>query len=101
VSDDTNPNGIDLVRWSFTIKPERRAELQQHLADLGLDVQVVGDDQFIVTWEEPDGEDVSAIIEEMWEVHGEPFEVTHEEFRRLNLYVYHPEDGEADAEAAA
>lgn len=100
MSDETNAQGIDLVRWSFTIKPERRAELQQHLVDLGLDVQVFGEDQFIVTWEEPDGEDVSDIIEEMWDVHGEPFEVTHEEFRRMNLYVYHPEENESGTEAA-
>jgi hypothetical protein len=99
VSDEANTPGIDLIRWSFTINPERRAELQQHLLDLGLDVQVVGEDQFVVTWEEPDGEDVSDIIEEMWEVHGSPFEVTHEEFRRLNLSTYHPEDAE-DEKAA-
>lgn len=86
---------LDMIRWTFSIDPERRQEVSEYLTDLGLEIQVVGD-QFIVTWEDPDGEDVSGIIEELWEVHGAPFEVTHEEFHRLSLSVYQPE-GEEEA----
>jgi hypothetical protein len=101
VSAEANTHGIDLIRWTFTIDPARRQELEQHLTDLGLDVHVTGDRQFVVTWEEPDGDDFSDVIEEIWEVHGSTFEVTHEEFHRLNLSVYHAEDSAEGEKAVA
>jgi hypothetical protein len=99
VSAEDRTHALDLIRWTFTINPERRQALEDHLLDLGLDVLVTNGDQFTVTWDEPDGDDFSDIIEGIWEVHGSPIEVTHEEFHRLSLSVYHPEEP-ADGEKA-
>src|SRR5262249_50873680 len=84
-TDDTP--SIDLIRWTFTSDPARRRELEDYLNDLGLDVLVRGEAQFVVTWEEPEG-DADEVVEELWEINGQPFEVTHEEFGRLGLFTY-------------
>ena len=44
-----------------------------------------------MTWDEPEG-GIDELIEELWAINGEPFEVTHEEFHRVNLLVYQPEE---------
>jgi len=82
-SEETTPS-IDLLRWTFTINPEHRAAIEGHLSDLGLDVIVQEDARFVVSWEEPD-ETTDEVIEEIWALNGEPFEVTQEEFHRVNL----------------
>lgn len=89
---------IDMIRWTFTIDPTQRFEIESYLTDLGPDVYVNGQGQFTVIWEEPEG-DLDGVVEELWALHGEPFEVTHEAFQRLEHLVYHAED-EAATEAA-
>ena len=90
MSHEPNAPTIDLIRLTFIIDPARRPEVETYLTDLGLDVQVRGEEVFVVTWEEP-GRDIEELIEGLWAAHGEPFEVTHEAFRRLDLLVYHAE----------
>jgi hypothetical protein len=86
-----NP-GRDLIRWTFTTDPYKRAEVEGYLNDLGLDVLVRGESLFIVTWEEPD-HDLDEVIEELWALNGSPFEVTEEEFHRTSLLtLHHAED---------
>ena len=82
---------VELIRWTFTVKPEKRVEIETHLLDLGLEIQARGEDALVVTWDEPDG-GVEDLIEELWAMHGEPFEITHEEFHRASLLIYHPEE---------
>ncbi len=95
-----NPLSIELVRWSFVVSPEHRVEIETHLLDLGLEIQARGDDVLVVTWDEPEG-GIDGLIEELWAINGEPFEITHEEFHRVNLLVYHPEETETPDSAAA
>ncbi|MBV8487481.1 MAG: hypothetical protein JO161_04320 [Planctomycetaceae bacterium] len=82
---------VELIRWTFTVKPEKRVAIETHLLDLGLEVQARGDDALVVTWDEPNG-GVEDLIEELWAMHGEPFEIIHEEFHRASLLIYHPEE---------
>lgn len=82
---------VDLVRWTFTTNPDRRTEIESHLDDLGADVLVRGDSQFVVTWEEPEG-DVEEVVEALWALNGGPFEVTLEEFHRVGLYALESDD---------
>ena len=93
MSDGINPAPIDLIRWTFTIDPERRVDLEAYLADLGLDVVVRDDRQFVVSWEEPD-RDLDEVIQELWAIYGEPFELTHEEFHRQALLSVNPAEGD-------
>ena len=81
----------DLIRWTFTIDPAHRPEIEGHLTDLGLDVVVYDESKFVVTWEEPD-EETDPVIEALWALNGAPFEVTQEDFHRLGLHVLHHED---------
>ncbi|WP_169974636.1 RICIN domain-containing protein [Tautonia rosea] len=90
---------IDLIRWTFTADAARRNEIESYLNDLGLDVFSRGDGQFIVLWDEPDV-DHDEVVERLWTINGEAFEVTHESFRRLDLLVYQAEEDDSDAEAA-
>ena len=99
MSQDQSATSIDLIRWTFTVNPDHRAEVEGYLVDLGLDVFVFEDAQFVVTWEEPDRE-VEAIIEELWALNGAPFEVTQEEFHRLSLSTLHHADDEPAQDAA-
>jgi hypothetical protein len=90
---------IELIRWTFAVKQEHRVDIETHLLDLGLEVQARGEDTLVVTWDEPEG-GIDELIEELWAIHGEPFEVTHEEFHRVNMLVYQPEEvGEAEKAA--
>ena len=82
---------VELIRWTFTVKPEKRVEIETHPLDLGFEIQARGDDALVMTWDEPDG-GVEDLIEELWAMHGEPFEITHEEFHRASLLIYHPEE---------
>jgi hypothetical protein len=91
---------IELIRWTFTVNAENRVEIETHLLDLGLEVQARGEDTLVVTWDEPEG-GVEELIEELWAINGEPFEITHEEFHRTSLLVYHPEEVSGDESAAA
>lgn len=92
---------IEMIRWTFTIDPAQKAALEGYLTDLGLEVMVRGDDTMVATWDEPEGE-IEEVIEGMWAVAGAPFEVTHEEFHRANLLVYHDDsEGEAEDEVKA
>jgi hypothetical protein len=92
---DGNDAPIDMIRITFTADPDRRAEIEGYLADLGVDVHAWGDGHVTAFWEEPEGE-LDEVIESLWEINGSPFEVTQESFRRLNLLVYHHEDDGAD-----
>ena len=98
MSHDTNAPSIDMVRWSFTVNPVHRTEIETHLDDLGADVLVRSGDQFVVTWEEPEG-DLEEVIEALWDLNGGPFEVTLEEFHRVGLYALES-DGVPAQEAA-
>lgn len=93
---------IDLIRWTFTVKDEHTDEIAEHLQDLGLDVLVRDGAQFIVTWDEPEG-NIDEVIEAVWSLNGEPFEITQEEFHRQNLLHVHHEDsgGSVDETQAA
>jgi hypothetical protein len=96
MSHENESSSIDLVRWTFATNPDRRAEIQAHLVDLGLDVEVHEDANFVVNWEEPDP-NFEEVIEEVWELNGQPFEVTQEEFHRLGVHTLHHVDDEAQA----
>ena len=100
VNSTDNPLSIELIRWTFTVNPEHRVEIESYLLDLGLDIQACGEDALVVTWDEPEGA-VDELIEELWAINGEPFEITHEEFHRVNILVYHPEEVGGDDSAAA
>ncbi len=93
-------NAIDLVRWTFTVDAEHKQAVEEHLADLGAEVFARADGQFIVLWDEPENE-LDEVVEELWEVAGVTFEVTHETFRRSNLEVYHQEATDESDRAAA
>jgi hypothetical protein len=91
---------IELIRWTFTVDPAHKAEIEAYLVDQGLEVMVRGEDTLVATWDEPEGE-IDEVIEELWAINGQPFEVTHEEFHRANLLVYHVEEPEGDEKAVA
>ena len=97
-ADDTL--SIELIRWTFTVDPAHRAEIEAHLVDQGLEVLVRGEDTLVATWDEPEGE-IDEVIEELWAINGQPFEVIHEEFHRANLLVYHVEEEEAGEDEKA
>ena len=86
----------DLLRWTFSVDPEKIDEIAEYLVDLGLDVVVHEDARFSVSWEDPDL-DTDPIVEHLWALNGETFDITHESFHRLSLMVYHHDD---QAEAA-
>ena len=94
MGDGQNAATIDLIRWTFTIAPENRAAVEEHLADLGLDVLVHDGSHFVVTWDEPEG-NIDEVIEAIWAINGVPFEITQEEFHRQNLlHLHHEDDGD-------
>ncbi len=98
MSNGTDAASIDLIRWTFSVNPEQREPIETYLADLGLDVVVQDDARFVVSWEEPDRE-IDEVIETIWELNGETFEVTQEEFHRLALHTLHDEEGAAQEAA--
>ncbi len=96
---DTTSASTDLVRWSFTIDPARRGEIETHLVDLGADLLVRDGQDFVVIWDEPDG-DLTEVIEAIWALNGAPFDVVVEPFHRLDLITIQFAEEEASAEAA-
>jgi hypothetical protein len=95
----TNESAPDLVRWTFSIDPARREAIESHLDDLGADVLVRDGRTLLVSWDEPEAS-LDGVIEAIWKLHGDPFEVTQEEFHRIALHsLSHSEDGSA-SEAA-
>ncbi|MFO0952856.1 MAG: hypothetical protein U0835_17240 [Isosphaeraceae bacterium] len=93
MGDGQNSASIDLIRWTFTANPAHRLEIEEHLSDLGLDVLVRDEAQFLVTWDEPEG-NIDEVIEAIWAINEEPFEVTQEEFHRQTLlHLHHEDDG--------
>ena len=76
----------DLIRWTFTLPTEAVEAVQTYLGDLGADVFVRDGANFHVSWEEPEV-DLDPIVEAIWSIVGEPFEITQEEFHRLELHV--------------
>ncbi len=99
MSPDTKSATTDLVRWSFAINPARRADVEAHLLDLGAEVLVREGQDFVVTWDEPE-DDLAEVIEAIWSLNGEPFEVIQEDFQRLALHTIQQEDAEASEQAA-
>ena len=95
MSETGNSPSVDMIRWTFTVDPAR-ADVEAYLVDLGLDVVVLGEGQFHVTWEEHD-HDMDEVAAELWEIHGSAFEITQEEFHRVSLMMIHHED---EAQAA-
>jgi hypothetical protein len=90
----TGPS-TDLIRWTFSVDPARKAAVEEHLNDLGADVLVREGGQFLVTWEEPEG-DLEEVVEAIWMLNGAAFEVVQEEFHRLGLHILqHAEDDPA------
>jgi hypothetical protein len=95
MGDGQNASTIDLIRWTFSVNPDHRAEIEEHLTDLGLDILVRDGSQFLVSWDEPEG-NIDEVIEAIWAINEEPFEITQEEFHRQSLlHINHEEDGEA------
>jgi hypothetical protein len=95
MSPELTEASTDLIRWTFTVDPARKAAIEEHLNDLGADVLVREGGQFLVTWEEPEGE-LEEEIEAIWALNGAAFEVVQEEFHRLGLHVLqHAEDDSA------
>ncbi|MDB5349127.1 MAG: hypothetical protein JWN86_374 [Planctomycetota bacterium] len=100
MSETPNPSAsVDMVRWTFTVNPEHRAAIEGHLVDLGLDVVVLGEGQFHVTWEEND-QDLDEVAADLWDINGATFDITQEEFHRVSLMMVHPEDETGAAQAA-
>jgi hypothetical protein len=93
---ETSP---DLIRWTFTVSPEHRQAIESHLEDLGADVWVRDDCKFQVSWEEPE-ENLDEVVEALWTLHGEPFDLTQEEFQRTSLHLLQPSEDEPAREAA-
>jgi hypothetical protein len=99
MSHETNTPSLDLIRWAFTIDAARRTEIEGHLADLGADVLVREGTEFLVTWDEPE-DDLAEVIEAIWALNGEPFDVVQEEFHRLSLHTLQHCEDEPAQEAA-
>jgi len=99
MSAESQAAGPDLIRWTFTPEAAKRDEIVALLLDHGFEVHTRDDGPVVATWDEPEG-DPDEVVEELWAIHGEPFEVTHEEFRRTELLVYHHEDEGTDQAAA-
>jgi hypothetical protein len=89
----------DLIRWTFTVNPEHAQAIETHLDDLGADVWVRDGSRFQVSWEEPDA-DLDEVIEALWLIHGEPFDVTQEDFSRTSLHILQHSDDQPSLEAA-
>ena len=99
MSHDMKSVPTDLVRWSFTINPAHRVAIEGHLIDQGADVLVREGQEFAVFWDEPE-DDLTEVIEAIWSLNGEPFEVVQEGFHRLDLHTIHHEEDVPGQEAA-
>lgn len=98
MSENEQADAIDLIRWTFTIDPEKRGEVETYLSDLGAEVLVRPEGQIVALWDETE-HDLDVVIEELWEILGAAIDVTHEEFHRAELLIYHHDETE-DAQAA-
>ena len=98
MSDPNADASVDMVRWTFSVAPEHRPAIEAYLNDLGLDVVVLGDSHFHVTWEESDL-DRDEVASEVWDLNAAPFDIIQEEFRRLSHDVIHADDPD-EAKAA-
>jgi hypothetical protein len=96
---DTTSASTDLVRWSFTINPAHRTEIEAHLLDLGADVLVREGQDFVVIWDEPE-DDLAEVIEAIWVLNDEPFDVIREGFHRLDLHTIQHAEDETSPQAA-
>jgi hypothetical protein len=99
MSPENQTNSPDLLRWTFTINPDHRTEIETYLLDLGADVLIREGSEFLVTWDEP-SEDMAEVVEGIWSLNGAPFEVIQEEFQQLGLHTLHHSDDEPAHEAA-
>lgn len=99
MSQDAKSASTDVVRWSFAINPANRDAIEGHLADLGADILIRDGQDFVVTWDEPEG-DLTDVIEAIWALNGEPFDVIHEAFQRLELHTIQHVDDETSQQAA-
>jgi hypothetical protein len=97
MSDEQNPNSIDLIRWTFSVNPAHKAAIEEHLSDLGVDVLVREDSHFLVSWDEPEGS-LDEVIEHLWALNEEPFDITQEEFHCQNVFHVHHDDSQAEDE---
>lgn len=88
---------VDMLRWTFTVGADAVEAVETHLSDLGADVFVRDGGTFHVTWDEPDA-DLDPVVEAIWGLAGEHFEITQEEFHRLNLHLLQHDSGETDEE---
>lgn len=93
MSEAAHSPSVDMIRWTFSVDPIHRAAVESYLVDLGLDVVVLGEGQFHVVWEEPD-RDRDEVAAELWEIHGEPFDITQEEFHRISHVLLQPDEDE-------
>ena len=93
MSESANTPSVDMIRWTFSVPAEHRESIETHLTDLGLDVVVVGEGQFHVTWDEPE-KDMSEVVTDLWDINGEAFEINQEEFHRLGHFLIEAEDAE-------
>jgi len=98
MSENENVCSIDLIRWTFRTGEENRAAIEAHLVDLGLHVMVVNDGEFHVSWDEPN-RDMDELAAELWEMNGEPFEITQEEFYRFSHLTIQPDDSDQNQAA--
>ncbi len=96
MGDGHDASTIDMIRWTFSVNPEHSAAIEDHLHDLGLDVLVREGTQFLVTWDEPEG-NIDEVIEAIWALNEDPFEITQEEFHRQNILHVHHDEGDAAA----
>ncbi len=83
--DEATPS-TDLIRWTFAVPSEAAEAVETYLGDLGADVFVRDGATFQVSWEEPEV-DLDPIVEAVWSIVGAPFEITQEEFHRMELHV--------------
>jgi hypothetical protein len=97
---DGHATTIDMIRITFKADPAHQDEIQAYLVELGLDVHTWDDGHVTAFWEEPEGE-LDPVVVKLWEMNGSPFEVTHEDFHRVNLFAYHHEDELADGSGQA
>ncbi len=90
MSTEATTASTDLIRWTFTVPHEAVIPVLGHLADLGSEVFVRAE-TFHVFWEETDV-DLDVVVEAIWDLAGVQFEITQEEFHRLELHILHPEE---------
>ena len=97
MSTDGTAASTDLIRWTFAAPTEAAEAVGAHLSNLGAEVFADGAGHFQVFWEET-AADLDAAVEAIWALAGSHFEITQEEFHRLELHILHPDTGDAPGE---